>query len=204
MKWNKYGILLLASLAISVSSKAQQEKLSTRVIIEPYIGYITGDLENRIFSDRATPISAPISFGNRVEFKLTKALSLGLDANYANVKIGWNDTYSTLSGSYYEAALTQVTERREKSVEKIRLMLRFKAYFIQNEKWAGYAVWAVGSKFVRETDLITDLPIEHSRVPFTQRIGIGFGHYFTSNIGCSMEFGLGGGSPIQLGLSLRL
>jgi hypothetical protein len=203
MRFNKFYLITIALLFCANIASSQESNTKSSFIIEPYIVYITGDYENRVFSDRAQSLSPPLSFGNRLELKFTKNFSLGLDVNYANVKIGWDYTYSASTSTMETADLTKGTGGKEKSVEKLRVMANVKAYFVQTESIQAYAVWGFGSRFVRQTDLITNLPVAEDRFPLTFRTGVGMKYYLTKNLGIMTEIGLGGGSPLQFGLSVR-
>ncbi|NRA12588.1 MAG: outer membrane beta-barrel protein [Crocinitomicaceae bacterium] len=205
----KVLFLMGAFLTISTASIAQTPVGQGNFIIDPYIGV---GQSNMLRSEPSTawngsPVldwklnGGQLAYGGRVEYMLADAFGIGVDFNFVK------------SGSHYSYAGTDTlgvatTYTWDYTAKKIRAMLRMNYHFVQNDRVDAYGAIGVGYKHASRIWTIsdpsdnTDLEIE-TLIPMSFRIAVGTRIYFTDNIGMMIELGLGGGTPIQFGVSAK-
>ncbi len=139
--------------------------------------------------------------GGRFEYLVTDKIGVGLDGNYTNTYVSWKET-DYISGSSTTTALYSY----KVSVPRYRIMPRFNFHFIkESEKFDGYFAVAAGyggwsAKFETDDPNYQFASIK-SLVPIAFRTAVGMRFFFIDNLGAKLEFGLGGGPLIAVGLS---
>ncbi len=205
----KKKILLLGIiLASSVSLFAQTEVAKGDIIIDPYVGVMQSNMLRSEPND-VNEISnwklngGQLAYGGRFEYMLADKFGLGIDFNY--VKSGSKYDYIGTDGQGNPAAYTW-----DYTAKKIRAMVRMNYHFVQNETVDAYMGGGLGYKHTTRAWTISDpndqsgLEQEKALIPMAFRLAVGTRFYFTQNIGAMIELGLGGGTPLQFGLSVKI
>lgn len=211
---------LITALFVVVSTiTSAQNDLSGKVIIEPVIGIPNAGrmygafLDDILFSDNVgfKITGSPVQYGGRLEYVALPKVGVAFEVNYE--KAGFERTffdynYNPSSGLYEDTVITW-------SQTKIRFLGRFMFHFGNNEKVDWYTGAGIGySHEVHENPenepYIEDYTfaffpklIDRITGPFSARIFLGMRLMFSDNIGLITEFGIGGGSPLTVGLSAR-
>jgi len=139
--------------------------------------------------------------GGTFSYMVTDGVGVGLDVNYTDISITWNDNTVDSSG-------TSVNYDYKVGMSTIRIMPRFDFHFGTTEKFAPYVGVAAGWRsrtYYTETD---DPNFEDSNAegfnPIAFRIAAGGSIFLSNNIGINLELGLGGGGLVRGGLVFKL
>ena len=201
------GAALVASLSFNNTAVAQVEQ--GNIIIDPYIGVPTSNLlwGSLTGNEDFSTVGPPVSFGGRVEFMAADNFGVGLDINYVITGYQYTET-----DYFYDDETDEYSDANFKySAKKLRAMLRLNYHFVQTDQLDAYFGVGAGYRNVKRTaayeydGLIEDDEASTSvtLIPVSFRLAFGGRYYFTDNIGANLELGLGGGSPIQLGVSFK-
>ena len=210
----KKRLLLLVSFALlySVKGFSQNALDPGKFAIDAYYGFpnlITSYEQTAINNGKAasnnssnggapaTNVSArgvgPL--GLRIMYMLGEKVGLGIDFNYANSILSWNQINNGVI-YYYKIEIPRF--RIMPSFEyHIRQTANFDFYYMLR---IGYAGW--NPNFTTNDPNSTPSSVQFS-VPFAFRTGIGARYYFTPYFGANMDFGFFGGGLIQAGLSTK-
>ena len=206
----KILMLFGATLALSTTSFAQTETEQGNIIIDPYVGTLQSNVlrEEPTFTDRTISNfklnGGQFGFGFRAEYMIADNFGLGLDFNYVKSGSNYDYTYTDTTGgiSTYNYDYTSV---------RIRTMLRMNYHFVQTDNVDAYTGFAVGHKYANRSITITEPGVDDfgaeqdgALIPVSVRLALGTRIYFTDNIGMMIELGAGGGTPLQVGLSVKL
>jgi len=139
--------------------------------------------------------------GGTFSYMVTDAVGVGLDVNYTNLSISWDDNSVDSSGA-------SVNYNYKVGMSTVRIMPRFDFHFGTSEKFAPYIGLAAGWRnrtYYTETNdpSFNDSDAEGFN-PIAFRIAAGGSIYFTDNIGINLELGLGGGGLVRGGLVIKL
>ena len=122
--------------------------------------------------------------GGRFEYMLDEKIGLGLEVNYANSYVDWNEDSLNVTYNYRVSA------------PRYRIMPRFNFHFSNNESLDAYFAVGAGfksTKYKFESNNPTYNPGSVTGIiPFTFRAAIGMRYFITDNFGLGGEFGLGG------------
>lgn len=134
--------------------------------------------------------------GLRFEYLITEKIGLGVDMNYTNTTVDWNET---IDGNTYDYNV---------KVPRIRVMGKFNFHFAKSDKFDAYTAFGAGYgsfKLVTETNdpnyIFTNL---ENPIPVSIRFALGARYFFNDNLGINLEFGLLGGALINAGLSFKI
>lgn len=204
---NKILILSIA-LASSMSSFGQVQVEKGDIIIDPYVGVMQSNMLRSEPNDVNEVTNwklngGQLAYGGRFEYMLADKFGLGVDVNFVK------------SGSQYDYTGTDSLGNStvyswDYTAKKIRAMVRMNYHFVQNERVDAYLGGGVGYKHTTRVWTISDpnnqndLSQEKALIPVAFRLAIGTRVYFTQNIGAMIELGLGGGTPLQFGLSVKI
>lgn len=207
----KIFMLFGATLALSTASFAQTETEAGNLIIDPYVGTLQsnilrdepGSLDGRTISNYKLN-GGQFGYGLRAEYMLADNFGLGIDFNY--VKSGANYDFT------YDSTYTNPgTYNWDYTSVRIRAMLRMNYHFVQTSNVDAYTGFAVGYKHANREWTVEDpnsnsedLSLEGALIPVSIRLALGTRIYFTDNIGMMIELGAGGGTPLQVGLSVKI
>tara|TARA_B110000285_G_scaffold13459_1_gene13312 strand:+ start:222 stop:842 length:621 start_codon:yes stop_codon:yes gene_type:complete len=205
----KKKILLLGVLFASSTAVFSQTTVAKGdIIIDPYVGVMQSNMlrseptdENGVTNWKLN--GGQLAYGGRFEYMLADKFGLGVDVNFVK------------SGSQYDYAGTDslgntTTYSWDYTAKKLRAMIRMNYHFVQNERVDAYLGTGVGYKHTTRVWTISDpsnqndLSQEKALIPVAFRLAIGTRVYFTQNIGAMIELGLGGGTPLQFGLSVKI
>lgn len=212
--------MLFGALALTTASFAQTETEQGNIILEPYVGTLQSNI---LRSEPTVGTGETIAnyklnggqfgYGFRAEYMVADNFGLGLDFNY--VKSGSN--YDLTSTDSVYNSTTMMWEEQTTSYNwdytsvRIRAMLRMNYHFVQTDNVDAYTGFAVGYKHANRTWTIEDpnantdgLEQDRALIPVAVRLALGTRIYFTDNIGMMIELGAGGGTPLQVGLSVKL
>ncbi|XOV67719.1 MAG: outer membrane beta-barrel protein [Fluviicola sp.] len=212
----KIFMLFGATLALSTASYAQTMTEAGNLIVDPYIGTMQSNIlrsepslgEGQTISNYRLN-GGQFGYGLRAEYMLADNFGLGVDFNY--VKSGSN--YDVTQEEYDTTSMTNVmrTYNYDYTSVRIRAMLRMNYHFVQTDNVDAYTGFAVGYKHanrewtVEDPNANTDgLEQDRALIPMAIRLSLGTRIYFTDNIGMMIEIGAGGGTPLQLGLSVKI
>jgi len=203
----KILFLMGAVLTISTSSFAQTPVGQGNVIIDPYVGFMQSNIMRSEPSDVNEITNwklngGQMAYGGRVEYMVADNFGIGVDVNYVK------------SGSQYDYLGTDslgatTSYHWDYTATKLRAMLRMNYHFVSNDRVDAYTGFAIGYKHLNRTWTIedpndsSDLEQDKALIPMAARLALGTRIYFTDNIGMMIELGLGGGTPIQIGLSAK-
>lgn len=201
-------LMLSIVLASSASTFAQTPVEQGNIIIDPYLGI----MQSNMLRSEPTEVDeisnwklngGQLAYGGRFEYMLADNFGLGVDVNFVK------------SGSQYDYIGTDslgnsTTYSWDYTAKKLRAMIRMNYHFVQNERVDAYLGGGVGYKHTTRVWTITDpdnqndLSLEKALIPVAFRLALGTRIYFTENIGAMIELGLGGGTPLQFGVSVKI
>jgi opacity protein-like surface antigen len=194
------------------SQEAEEIDRTGDIVIDPVIGIpnaggvmlMAGDnFDSYDQNTITTNTSIPVQFGGRLEYMITNDIGIALEGNYE--KSGYESVTT-----YYDSVGTESW-----SQTKTRFLARFQYHAVQKEHvdfYVGAGIGYTNTKFTftdgnTDPDYFSILAPVHfvDRVtdPLAARIFLGTRVLFTRNIGMVMEFGLGSGSILNLGLTAR-
>jgi len=212
------------------TDEPQPVELKGRFIIEPYVGLpSSGWFQNKQLVKRSIQDSAyskksvtglPIVLGLKLEYLFSNHVGLSLDANYQENGIKstyFNAVYDYNTGSYKDTV-------RIFNEQKLRIMARFQAHFgtekIDFYGGAGIGVGIVLNKknasYINERPNIDDfgtfyIPIKFfdyglksAGIPLAVRGFFGARFMLSDNFGILTEIGIGSGSILNVGATIRL
>lgn len=204
----KIASFLVFMIAFSFTNSAQTEVVKRNVMIDPYIGFPTGNLFFGSVSSNLEyrTVGPPVSFGGRIEYMLLDNIGIGMDVNYVI------SGYQYLDESFYDQETnTQIEAVYKYKVTKLRSMVRFNYHFFQSNEFDVYTGFGFGYRRSTRTAYYNNIQttnyIEdgiYLNTPIAIRFCIGAKYYFSNNIGAFVEVGSSGGSAVQLGLSVKL
>lgn len=204
----KIASFLVFIIAISVANSTQAQVSKGNVMIDPYIGFPTGNLFFGSVSNNLEyrTVGPPVSFGGRIEYMLLDNIGIGLDVNYVI------SGYQYLDKNYYDQETnTQIEAVYKYQVTKLRSMVRFNYHFFQSTEFDIYTGFGFGYRQSTRTASYNNIPTTtyygdgiYLNSPIAIRFCIGAKYYFSNNIGAFLELGSSGGSAVQLGLSIKL
>ncbi len=174
------------------------------------------------YSMKAKQIGIPVILGTKLEYMLTDVVGLGLDFNYQESGFESEHTYETYD--YLTANYKDTTVRTEWNEQKLRIMGRFQAHFGNHRKVDMYVGGSAGIGLILnrndnyydnrpdigEFDVlfipikIMDYGLKDAGLPIALRGYFGARIMFADNIGMLTEVGIGSGSLINLGLTIKL
>ncbi len=139
--------------------------------------------------------------GGRIEYMVSDKVGMGLDINYANTSVKWNE--ATVDGNG-----NNVTYNYDFSIPRFRALACFNLHFGASDKFDAY--WKIGAGYsnlswnysTNDPDYGND-SFSFNYVPFALRTGIGGRFFFTENFGAIIELGVGGGPLMAFGLSAK-
>jgi hypothetical protein len=219
----KHTFLLLTTFCISIVSFSQETEEIDRtgnVIIDLAIGVPNAgsalltsgsmfDFYN--VNDITKNTSLPVQLGGRFEYMLNNKIGMGLEGNYE--KAGWERTYKG-GGSYnpstglYGDTITSFTQT------KTRFLVRFAFHPVQTKRVDMFLGAGLGMT-LRKYEHQENKPdtwdsfffpiylVSEGAQPLAARFFFGTRILMTENIGMLVEVGLGSGSILDLGLSVR-
>lgn len=200
----KLLICLICLLVISNKSEAQIEKkfnLSIAkgdIIVDGYYGFLTFHKAGLLFI--ASQVSAGYTdysysgygpIGGRVEYMVSDMIGLGMEFNYANDNIVWQE------GNY----------NYDYNVTRMRIFPRLNIHFSEDEKLDAYFSIGAGYREVIRS-MSSDRPnfygYSHPAfIPIAIRLAVGVRYFFTDHVGLAFEAGFGGGALLHPGLSFK-
>lgn len=203
------GVTIVASLSFNNTAVAQVQQ--GNVIIDPYVGLPTRNIiwgileDGSSDSDGYNTVGPPISFGGRVEFMAADNFGIGVDVNYVISGFQYNvdDYYDEVTDETYDA-------NYKYNANILRAMLRLNYHFVQTSEVDAYFGVGAGYRNVKRSVSYEFDGVERedatnvTLIPVAFRLAFGGRYYFTDNIGANFELGLLGGSPIQVGVSIKL
>jgi len=134
--------------------------------------------------------------GFRFEYLITDKIGFGVDMNYTNTSVTWNEI---INEDTYDYSV---------KVPRLRVMGKFNFHFAKSDKFDVYTAFAAGYgsfKLVTETNdpnyIFTNL---ENPIPVSIRFALGARYFFTDNLGANLEFGILGGALINVGLSYKI
>ena len=194
-------------IALGFSNNVQAQLEAGSVIIEPYYGMTSG---KTVFTALTSVVgtstySAMGPLGLRFQYSLSESFAVGVDGHYATQKTEWVgevDEWNNVTGEYDTYSYDYSAKR-----DRIRIMFRTSWEFVNNEKfqlnWANSFGWRNATWTFESTQDGWSESIE-SVNPIAFRTAIGVRYLFTENLGLNGEFGFGGGSIANLGLTIKL
>ena len=194
---------LVAVISVSLINPVNAQVFETGdVQVEAYYGFpnlYTAVLKSAYANDPSVGnvnIGGIGPIGFRGEYMVTDKIGMGIDVNYTNTYVQWTDG---VSGTVYNYEIT---------VPRFRAMGKFNFHFTDSDVFDAYGSVGAGySSF--KYKLVTNDPSytiteQTSLIPVSFRLAVGGRYFFTDNIGANLEFGLGGGAIIHMGLSYKL
>jgi outer membrane protein W len=191
--------------ALSLNNASAQVVEEGTVIFDVYYGFpnlYTSILKaeyinNDVGSDyQNVDIGGIGPLGLRVEYLITDKIGFGLDMNYTNTSVTWDESFSGETYNY------------EVNVPRLRVMGKFNFHFAKSDKFDAYTAFGAGYgsfKLVTETNdpnyVFSDIS---NPIPVSIRFSLGARYFFTDNLGVNLEFGLLGGALINAGLSFKI
>ena len=218
---NSFIILFICSLSyFSFSQETEDIDRTGNVIIDLAIGVPnagSAQLSSQsVFdyydvNDITNNTSLPVQLGGRLEYMLNNKIGMGLEANYE--KAGWERTlkgggsYNPTTGLYGDT-ITSFTQK------KTRFLVRFAFHPVQTKRvdmFLGAGLGMTLRKYEHRENkddswdsiFFPIYLISEGAQPLAARIFFGTRVLFTENIGMLVEVGLGSGSILDLGLSVR-
>ena len=198
-------IVLLVSGAINTNYASAQVVEEGTIIFDVYYGfpnlfttalkaeYINEDLADEY---QNVDVGGFGPMGLRAEYLFTEKIGFGLDMNYTNSTVTWNQTYS---GTTYDYKV---------QVPRLRIMGKFNFHFAKSDNFDAYAAFGAGYgsfKLVTETNDPTYIFSDFANpIPVSIRFAIGARYFFTDHLGINLEFGVLGGALINGGLSYKI
>lgn len=205
----KSSLFICVLLIIGSILFGQKKEDDFQIVINPQVGYYTFD--NVIKSDElfnnvnSTHNNLRLSYGTEIQFLFSNSFGLSLKYNFANIDQSW--THNTNSGFTllgYEDP--NVADYHLGITKKMRFMVGFNWYKERSEDFFTYWSLNVGVKRTVRQETASGHPVSNTLKPNywpTTRIGYGVRWFFMPNVGVNAELGLGGGSPIMLGLTCK-
>ncbi len=140
--------------------------------------------------------------GGKFEYLLADRIGLGLDVNYTNTYV----SYDEMSTDTTTGSATNYNYEVSRSV--LRIFPRINFHFGNSDSFDGYAGVGAGYRvakwaFESNDPDFGDETIE-GLIPVSFRAFVGARYFFTDNIGLNFEIGLGGGALLQGGLSFKI
>lgn len=156
-------------------------------------------LDNNLGTDNPAVSIGPV--GGTFSYMVTDAVGIGLDVNYTDISITWNDNSVDTNG-------TSVNYEYKVGMSTVRIMPRFDFHFGTSEKFAPYvglaAGWRTRSYYTETTDPSYDDADIEGVNPIAFRIAAGGSIFLTNSLGINLELGLGGGGLVRGGLVFKL
>ncbi|CAG5083361.1 hypothetical protein [Parvicella tangerina] len=140
--------------------------------------------------------------GGKIEYLLADRIGLGLDVNYTNTFVSYDEMgVDSTSGN-----TTNYNYEVSRSV--LRIFPRINFHFGNSDVFDGYAGVGAGYrmaswKFESNDPDFGDQSVD-GLIPVSFRAFVGGRYFFTDALGLNFEIGLGGGALLQGGLSLKL
>lgn len=201
---NTLSVFFLLTALNMNNASAQVVKEGT-VIFDAYYGFpnlYTSILKAEYVNEDLGSIYQNVDIGGigplglRVEYLFTDKIGMGLDMNYTNSSVSWNETNN---GETYEYQV---------SVPRLRVMGKFNFHFTKSDNFDAYAAFGAGYgsfKLVTETNDPNYIFTEISNpVPVSIRFAVGARYFFNDNLGLNLEFGVLGGALINGGISYKI
>ncbi len=195
---------LIMIISASFINPVNAQSLETDdIMIEVYYGFpnlFTTVLKNTYANDPSIQSGLEISgvgpIGFRGEYMVTDKFGFGIDVNYSNTRLQWTEEFS---GTVYNYEL---------NAPRFRVMGKFNFHFASSDVFDAYSSVGAGYNSAKIT-LKTNDPSytdeeQVALIPIAFRLAIGARYFFTDNIGANLEFGLGGGALMHVGLSYKL
>lgn len=176
MKTMKTGILVLTFL-FGVSINGQCLEKGDNIIDLSFGGPGFSDY----FSNNTLQFG-PIT--GKVEHMFTDNVGVGVDINFQEN-----------SSIYHDYLNSDQDYKQEEQI--IRFMATLNFHLTTTEDFDTYLL--IGSGYISNNSTVDDGPI-----PYTLRIGVGARYFITKGLGLNLEFGAGGGSILQGGLTFKL
>ncbi len=219
----KYTFCTLFIYFFSFSGFCQETVVIDRrndVIIDLAVG--SPNAGSMFFYKRIENLSLPVQLGARVEYMVNNKIGLGLEVNYE--KFSWEKSFQTTVYSSPPLFLPHDTTLIY-SQTKTRFLARFVYHFCQTKHFDiffGSGLGFAKTKWVNKNyngatydphfswlypnsnfEPIYTLIAAVSPYSYSPRFFLGTHILFTENIGMLVEVGLGSGSILDLGLSVR-
>ena len=167
-------------------------------LVEVHYGYpnLLTSLAKNLYVSSGSVVDLKISgigpMGVRAEYLLTNVVGIGLEGNYVNTSI----TYDS-AAFFYQIA-----------INRVRVFPRMNFHFVQNSDMVdAYAIFGAGYHKVNYAFKTNDPNFIEETFPgwfpVAIRMGVGIRVFFAGLLGAGMEFGIGGGGLITVGLCLR-
>jgi len=208
-------------------------KREAKIHFEPFVGFPSSQFLLAKNIDTAISSNLEVSgniflLGLKCHFSFSKNRTLGLECSYQKIRIV--EHYSTpyqvgiLEYPYYNYYTFYSHHTDDWTEERIRLLLRYEQIFRTERKFDFYYGMGLGlhfrlekgrnpldkydgpysySKFLLPLSIVQH-NISKSKIPFSARVFIGSRFMISKNIGVFSEFGLFGGSLIQIGTTVKL
>ena len=133
---------------------------------------------------------------------LSDKIGLGLDANYTNTFVDYNQNTTDANGD-------PATYNYKVGRSVIRAMVRMNVHFATSDVLDPYfnigAGYRTSSFYFDSSDPNYDASsVSYNFIPFAMRVGAGLRYYFTDNLGINVEVGFGGGSLAAGGITYKL
>ncbi len=207
----KKSLLLVSVLIISALPAFSQDEPSKKIIVDVFYGgpnlissIVTADVNTSGYSS-STKVRGFGPIGARVDYLVSKNLSLGLEVHHATSAIE-REVTTTSNGT------TEVFKDKL-SVNRTRIYPRLAAHFGKGNLDAywflatGFALW--NSDYSVETNSnasqftgISILDLNRNSTEFAFRTGLGVRYFFTETFGFHADLGIGG-PFFTFGLSSR-
>lgn len=188
---------------------AQEEAKKIEFLIKPTIGLLTSDnlLHGRLFAPTGSTHHLPrLCYGTQFEVKFSHFFGLAIEANYSKLSHSWvHNSNSGFAPFGYEEP--NVADNHTDTVQKMRLLIRMNWYNQIAKNSFTYITFGIGVNYITRDESATGHKLESTHYQAllpTARFAIGFKHYFTNWLGVNTEIGLGGGTPLNLGIIFRL
>lgn len=197
-------ILISYLIIISNNSDAQIEKrfnLSVAkgdIIVDAYYGFLTfhkaglqlvASQFSGAYSNYNYSGYGPV--GGRVEYMLTEMIGVGMEFNYSDDKINWQE------GNY----------NYDYNVTRMRIFPRLNIHFSEDEKLDAY--FGVGAGY-REVFRVMSSNRPNftgystpAFIPIAVRLSVGIRYFISDHVGLAIEAGFGGGALLHPGLSFK-
>ncbi len=205
----KSSLLICVLLFIGSILFGQNKETDFQIVINPQVGYYTHDFLIKKYGLLSTANSKHhdlrLSYGGEIQFLFSNSFGVSLKYNFAHIDQTW--THNTNAGfTFFGYEEPNVADYHRGRTYKMRFMVGFNWYKERSEDFCTYWSWCVGAKrTVRQVTAIGHT-VSNSLKPIywpTTRIGYGLRWFFTPNVGVNAELGLGGGSPVMIGLMCK-
>jgi opacity protein-like surface antigen len=212
---NKFKVIsaisgLFFSLLICLNTSAQVVEQGS-IIIDGYYGFpnFTKIFFKGEYASSGTELDLTVEglgpLGIRGEYILYEKFGLGFDIAYNNTKLNYNEiseVFNSTTGNYEDVSYSY-----DFRTKKIGVIVCFNYHFLDNEKFDVFGT--VGMGYARRffdfssSDPNFADPEIYKLSPFGSKIGLGMRYFFTRNIGANLQFGLGQGGLINIGISAK-